>query len=100
MEEKTMAITREDVEKTAQLTRLDLSEEEKERLVFQLSSILDEIAVVAEVDVSAVEPTAQILPLRNVMRRDEAAPSLPPDAVLANAHAREGDFFRVRAVLD
>ncbi len=95
-----MAITREDVEKTAQLTRLDLSEDEKERLVVQLSSILDQIAAIAEVDASAIEPTAQILPLRNVMRRDEVAPSLSPEAVLANAHDREGDFFRVRAVLD
>lgn len=95
-----MPITREDVEKTAQLTRLDLSEDEKERLVVQLSSILDQIAVIAEVDVSAVPPTAQILPLQNVMRRDKVAPSLSPEAVLGNAHAREGDFFKVRAVLD
>ena len=95
-----MSITLEDVEKTAQLARLDLQEDEKERLVAQLSSILDQIAVIAEVDTSAIPPTAQVVELDNVMRSDEVCPSLPPDAVLANAPDREGDFFKVRAVLE
>ena len=95
-----MPITRDDVEKTAQLARLELSEDEKERLVVQLSSILDQIAVIAEVDTSAIAPTAQVVALYDVMRPDEVQPSLTPDAVLANAPAREGDYFKVRAVLD
>lgn len=95
-----MPITRDDVEKTAQLARLDLQEDEKERLVAQLSSILDQIAVIAEVDTSAIPPTAQVVALDNVMRPDEVRPSLTPDAVLANAPDREGDFFKVRAVLE
>ncbi len=95
-----MPITRDDVEKTAQLARLDLKEDEKERLVEQLSSILDQIAVIAEVDTSAIPPTAQVVALDNVMRSDEVRPSLPPDAVLANAPDREGGFFKVRAVLE
>jgi aspartyl-tRNA(Asn)/glutamyl-tRNA(Gln) amidotransferase subunit C len=95
-----MPITRDDVEKTAQLARLDLKEDEKDRLVEQLSSILDQIAVIAEVDTSAIPPTAQVVALDNVMRADEVCPSLPPDVVLANAPDREGDFFKVRAVLE
>ena len=95
-----MSITRDDVEKTAQLARLDLKEDEKERLVEQLSSILDQIAVIAEVDTSAIPPTAQVVALDNVMRPDAVRPSLSPDAVLANAPDREGDFFKVRAVLE
>lgn len=95
-----MSITLEDVEKTAQLARLDLQEEEKERLVAQLSSILDQIAVIAEVDTSAIPPTAQVVALYNVTRPDAVCPSLPPDQVLANAPDREGDFFKVRAVLE
>jgi aspartyl-tRNA(Asn)/glutamyl-tRNA(Gln) amidotransferase subunit C len=95
-----MPITRDDVEKTAQLARLDLKEDEKDRLVEQLSSILDQIAVIAEVDTSAIPPTAQVVALDNVMRSDEVCPSLPPNAVLANAPDREGDFFKVRAVLE
>lgn len=95
-----MSITLDVVERTAQLARLALQEDEKERLVEQLSSILDQIAVIAEVDTSAIPPTAQVVALHNVTRPDEVTPSLPPDTVLANAPAREGDFFKVRAVLE
>ena len=95
-----MPITLEDVEKTAQLARLDLKDDEKPRLVEQLSSILDQIAVIAEVDTSAIPPTAQVVELYNVMRADEIAPSLTPQQVLANAPDRDDDFFKVRAVLE
>lgn len=95
-----MPITRADVERTAQLARLELNEDEKERMVEQLSHILDVIAQIAEVDTSSVPPTAQVVALRNVTRPDEARPSLSPDEVLANAPDREGDFFKVRAVLE
>ena len=93
-----MSITMDDVEKAAQLARLELSEEEKVRLVGELSGILDQIAVIAGVDTSAIPPTAQVVELNNVMRSDEVCPSLSPDEVLANAPAREDNFFRIRAV--
>ena len=95
-----MPITLEDVEKTALLARLELDEDEKERLVEQLSSILDQIAVIAEVDTSAIPPTAQVVALHNVMRPDAVRPSLAADQVLANAPDREDGFFKVRAVLE
>jgi aspartyl-tRNA(Asn)/glutamyl-tRNA(Gln) amidotransferase subunit C len=95
-----MSITMDDVEKAAQLARLELSDEEKVRLVGELSGILDQIAVIAAVDTSAIPPTAQVVELTNVMRPDEVCPSLSPDQVLANAPAREGDFFKIRAVLE
>jgi aspartyl-tRNA(Asn)/glutamyl-tRNA(Gln) amidotransferase subunit C len=95
-----MPITLEDVEKTALLARLELGADEKERLVEQLSSILDQIAVIAEVDTSAIPPTAQVVALHNVMRPDVVRPSLLPEQVLANAPDREDDFFKVRAVLE
>ena len=95
-----MPITAEDVEKTALLARLELDEDEKERLVEQLSSILDQIAVIVEVDTSAIPPTAQVVALHNVMRPDEVQPSLTPEQVLANAPDREDNFFKVRAVLE
>ena len=95
-----MPITRADVERTAQLARLELKEGEKERMVEQLSHILDVIARIAEVDTSSIPPTAQVVALHNVTRPDEVRPSLSPDEVLANAPDREGDFFKVRAVLE
>ena len=66
----------------------------------QLSAILDHMRTINELDTSRIPPTAQVIPLRNVMREDEPRPSLPVEAVLANAPDREGDFFRVPPVLE
>lgn len=95
-----MALSREEVEHVAYLARLGLSEEEKATLQEQLSSILEHMRSLGELDTSQIPPTAQVIPLRNVMRADEPRPSLPREDVLANAPDREGDFFRVPPVLD
>jgi aspartyl-tRNA(Asn)/glutamyl-tRNA(Gln) amidotransferase subunit C len=95
-----MAISREDVEHVAFLARLGLSEAEKALFQDQLSAILEHMRELNEVDTSGIAPTAQVIPLKNVMRDDEVRPSLPPDAVLANAPDRDGEFFRVPPVLD
>ena len=95
-----MAISREDVEHIAFLARLGLSDEEKRIFQEQLSGILEYMQTLAELDTSDIPPTAQVIPLRNVMRPDTVLPSLPREAVLANAPDREGDFLRVPPVLD
>lgn len=94
-----MALTREEVEHVAWLARLQLSEKEIETFREQLSAILEYAQMLEEVDISAVSPTATVLPMRNVMREDEVRPSLPQDVVLANAPDTEDGYFRVRAVL-
>ncbi len=95
-----MAITREDVDHVAYLARLGLDEGERERLRAELDQILGYMQVLQRLDTSAIPPTAQVIPLHNVMRPDVARPSLPVEAVLANAPAREDDFFRVAPVLE
>jgi aspartyl-tRNA(Asn)/glutamyl-tRNA(Gln) amidotransferase subunit C len=95
-----MAITREDVDHVAYLARLDLSEAERELLGAQLGQILEYMQVLQRLDTSAIPPTAQVIPLRNVMRPDVVRPCLPVEATLANAPAREGDLFRVAPVLE
>ena len=95
-----MTISRQDVEHIAHLARLGLSEDEKTTLQDQLSAILDHMRALNELDTSEIPPTAQVIPLHNVMRPDEVRPSLPREAVLANAPARDEDFFRVPAVLE
>ncbi|RME41972.1 MAG: Asp-tRNA(Asn)/Glu-tRNA(Gln) amidotransferase GatCAB subunit C, partial [Chloroflexi bacterium] len=57
-------------------------------------------AQLQEVDTSHVPPTATVLPLRSIMREDEVKPSLPVEEGLANAPEREGDYFKVHAVLE
>ncbi len=84
----------------AYLARLGLGEDEKERLTQQLSSILAHMEKLNQVDTADISPTAMVIPLENVMRDDGARPSSSVEQVLANAPRREGDFFRVRAILE
>lgn len=94
-----MQLTTADVRHVAALARLGLSDDEVERLREQLSSILDHIAALEELDTAAIPPTAQVLPLTNVMRDDVVRPSLPRDAVLMNAPRQTDGFFEVQTPL-
>jgi aspartyl-tRNA(Asn)/glutamyl-tRNA(Gln) amidotransferase subunit C len=95
-----MKLSREEVKRLALLARLGLDEDEVERLREQLSNILENFEILQQVDTTDVPPTAHSIALENVLREDEAAPSLPADQVLANAPNREEGFFKVRAVLE
>ncbi len=96
-----MALTRALVQHIAELARLELSEDELDRMTRQLSAILDAAARLQELDTEAIPPTASVLPLENVMREDTTSPSLPREAVLSNAPDKDekDEFFRVRAIL-
>jgi aspartyl-tRNA(Asn)/glutamyl-tRNA(Gln) amidotransferase subunit C len=95
-----MKVSREEVLHIARLARVNLAEEEITRLSEQLSKLLETFEVLQQVDTEGVPPTAQSVSLQSIMRDDEVVPSLPPDEILANAPRREGDCFRVRAVLE
>lgn len=82
------------------LARIGLSDEEIELMREQLSSILDHIASLQDVDTDDIPPTAQVIQLQNIMRDDIVQPSLPRDTVLANAPASEDGYLKVNAVLD
>ncbi|MEX1073088.1 MAG: Asp-tRNA(Asn)/Glu-tRNA(Gln) amidotransferase subunit GatC [Chloroflexota bacterium] len=93
-------ISRSDVQHVAALARLGLTDEEIDRLVGQLSRILEAVGKLSEVDTSAVGPTAQVIALENVMRDDVARPGISRDAALAEAPLREGALLRVPVVLE
>jgi aspartyl-tRNA(Asn)/glutamyl-tRNA(Gln) amidotransferase subunit C len=95
-----MPLTIAEVEHIAELARMDLTDEEKTLYRDQLSAILDYAAVLQGVDTSAIPPTATVLSLRNVMRADVIASSLPREDVLVNAPDAYEGYFRVRAVLE
>jgi aspartyl-tRNA(Asn)/glutamyl-tRNA(Gln) amidotransferase subunit C len=95
-----MKLSREEVLHIARLARVGLTEDEISRFSEQLSNILEHFEALQEVDTTDVPPTAQSVALQSVMRDDEVAPSLPAGDIMANAPRREGDCFRVRAVLE
>lgn len=95
-----MKLSHEEVHHIALLARVGLTEPEVNRMSEQLSNILENFEVLQQVDTTNVPPTSQSITRQNVMREDEISPSLSPDEVLANAPQKEGDFFRVRAILE
>jgi aspartyl-tRNA(Asn)/glutamyl-tRNA(Gln) amidotransferase subunit C len=100
-----MSLTPQEVLGVARLARLELTDAECETMTRQLSSIVDYVAQLQQVDTSGVEPLAHALLVHNVFRPDEPAPSLPVDEALANAPDRRSDdrgsqFYGVPAVLD
>ena len=95
-----MALSREQVERVAELARLGLSDDEIDRFQQQLSQVLGHMQALDTVDTSAIPPTAQVIPLSSVMRDDVVRPSLPVEDVLRNAPRREGDFIKVPPVLE
>jgi len=90
-----MAITREEVLHVAKLARLELTDEEVERLTGELGAILEAVGKVAELDLSDVPPTSHPLALVNAWGEDVPHESLGLDEAFANAPQRDADLFRV-----
>jgi aspartyl-tRNA(Asn)/glutamyl-tRNA(Gln) amidotransferase subunit C len=95
-----MSISRSDVQYVARLARLGLDDEELDRLASELSHILDAMQALRQLDTEAIPPTAQVIPLRNVMREDVSRPSWPVEDILQNAPAARDQQFLVPPVLD
>jgi aspartyl-tRNA(Asn)/glutamyl-tRNA(Gln) amidotransferase subunit C len=88
-------LTREQLLHVAHLARLELRDEELERLGAQLNDILAAVSKVAELDLADVPPTSHPLDVVNVWAEDEPHTSLSLDEALANSPEREGAFFKV-----
>jgi aspartyl-tRNA(Asn)/glutamyl-tRNA(Gln) amidotransferase subunit C len=94
-----MSLSRQDVAKVGMLARLALTEPDLERMTGELSSIVDFVSQLAELDTDAVEPLAHPLETRNVFRADEPAESLTTEQALASAPRHDDSCFLVPAVL-
>ena len=90
----------EQVQHVARLARLELTPEEEERLQVELSAILAYIDKLNELDTGEVEPTAQVGESGTPTREDEVTNRPAPDGMLANAPAREGNFFKVPRIIE
>ena len=89
-----------DIEKIAELARLNLKPEEKKKLEKDLESILTYVEKLNSLDTSKVEPTSHVLNIENVFRKDEVRPADVRDNALQHAPLREGKFFKVPKVVD
>ena len=93
-------ITSDEIRHLALLCRIAMTDEDVDMMRDQMSNILNNIDVLNRVDTDGVEPTGHSVDLVSVMREDEVTPASPIEETLANAPEREGDFIRVRAVLE
>ena len=100
-----MSVTRETVAKIANLARIRMGEDELDRMVPELNSILGWVEQLGEVDVAGVEPMTAVIP-QQLRLRDDVVDADPltgggvRDKVLANAPAAEHGFYGVPKVIE
>ncbi len=94
-----MSITIKEIERLAQLSKLTLTDEEKESFSSEISSIIEFADKLSELDVSGINPTLHVSDRYNVFREDEVSPSMKIETVLENAsEADETCFLVIKAV--
>ncbi len=93
-------ITSDEVRHLALLCRIAMSDADTETMRDQMSDILENIDILNRVDTDGVPPTGHSVDVVSVMREDAVEASTGIEEMLANAPRREGDFIRVRAVLE
>jgi len=93
------ALERSDVARLAALARIDMTDDDLDRLSGQLSAIVDAVATLENVATDDVPATSHPIPMANVSRDDEVQPSLDPHAALAAAPEAYEGRFRVPQIL-
>ena len=94
-------LTTEDILHIAKLGNLTLTKEEIEIFKKQLSSVIEYIGKLQEINTEKVEPSSQITGLTDVLREDKIDDkrTLAPNQALANTKSKEGNLFKVKAIL-
>ncbi len=95
-----MRLSNDEIKHIALLSRLELSEAERERAQNELSQIVGYFETLSKLDTTGVEPTMHALPLQNVLRKDEVRPGLSRDEALQNAPEQAGGMFQVPRVVE
>ena len=88
------------VDKIANLARLELTEEEKQRMLVDMNKILNFMSVLNEVDTTGVEPLVYLTDEVNNTREDEVKQVITHEEALLNAPKHDKDFFLVPKVID
>jgi len=93
-------ISKKDVEYVASLARIHLQKDEVDHLAKDLEQILEYMNKLNALDVSKVEPTCHVLPLKNVHREDKVRPSLTQQEALKISVQQQDGFFKVPKVIE
>ncbi len=93
-------LTEDDVRHIATLAKLHLTEEEVKKFQKQLSTVLEYIGILNEVDTSKIEQTSQVTQLENIYRNDETTPSLTQEQALSGSLKNHNGYFVTNAVFE
>lgn len=93
-------ISKEEILKIASLSRIYLEEHEKDKFSKDLEDILNYIAKLENLDVSNVEPTSHVVPVKNVLREDSVKPSLSQEDVLKISKTTKENSFQVPQIIE
>lgn len=95
-----MSVSEKDVQYIANLARLQVTEEEAKSYAKDMSSILDYMELLNEVDTSNVKPLEHVIDLDSRFRKDEAQEPVSHEDALKNAPDADSDYFRVPKVIE
>ncbi len=95
-----MSVDSATVRRIAHLARIAVEDAEVERLGGELNAILAFVEELSAVDVSGVEPLTSVLPMQMKKREDVVSDGGIADEILANAPAREDNYFVVPKVVE
>jgi aspartyl-tRNA(Asn)/glutamyl-tRNA(Gln) amidotransferase subunit C len=95
-----LKLTKDTIEHIAELARLDLTDNEKEELVFEMEKVISHFDKLGELDTLYVKATEHIIPLKNVFREDEVENSFNREKMLKNTSKKEDGCFKVPKILE
>lgn len=93
-------LSKEEVKHVAHLARLAITEEEAEKFALQLGAITEFAEQLKELDTTNVVPTTHVLPLVNVLRKDEAIKGLDRETMMLNVKEQEAGQVKVPSIMD
>lgn len=86
-------VSKERTKRLAWLAKIELTEEENDKITVQLNRILESFKDLDKVDLKGVEPTYHAINVTNIMREDKVTPCLEKDEALANSSKVKDSFF-------
>jgi aspartyl-tRNA(Asn)/glutamyl-tRNA(Gln) amidotransferase subunit C len=89
-----------DIEYVAKLARLELTSAEKEKFGKQLADILKYIEKLNQLNTKDIQPTAHVIPIKNIWREDKVKPSLDREDVAKVMPRLQDGFFKVPPIIE
>jgi len=95
-----MKVTRATIQHVANLARLNLTQDEMDRLTSEMENIISYVDKLNELDTTGVKPMEHVIPIRNVFREDRVEPSYDREKILANAPSQGNGCFKVPKIVE